>query len=580
MGRTPFPPIGDLPYLLTLHGHGFYWFRLAKGEEVPLWHEERLLREEPPLLVLFDGWSSFFRDRVVPWRIALAEKVRSQLEEEALPRFIAAQRWYAGKGEAIRRAALSEHAGWREAAGDWLLALFDIESGAGDKSTYFLPLSLIWEDEDENRQRGLLPLTVARVRQQARLGILGDAFGDEAFCRALMEAIVSEREFTCTAGVIRCSHTGAFKDWAGEPGAPLAVRQTSTQASNTAVTLGDRLFLKAYRRLQSGINPEVEIGRFLTEVANFPNTVPLVGTVDYAGKDGTTMALAVLQGYVENQGDGWAYTLNYLERHLELRRAAKTSPEAPTETHGGYLALMRVLGQRTAELHKALARVSGDPAFDPEPIDPPDKAAWVKRIRDEAESTLETLAQRLAALPDAARPDVEGLLARRQEVLQHIEKYASMRVDGIKIRHHGDYHLGQVLLRQNDFMIIDFEGQPVQPLEQRRQKHSPLRDVAGMLRSFNYVAHTALFRQVSDRPEDYAALEPFVRDWEAEVTRAFLEAYETHVHDSGIYSDWRQARALLDLFVLEKAFYELRYELNNRPSWLPIPLRGIVDLVG
>ena len=162
----------------------------------------------------------------------------------------------------------------------------------------------------------------------------------------------------------------------------------------------------------------------------------------------------------------------------------------------------------------------------------------------------------------------------------YIEERTPTRLDGIKIRYHGDYHLGQVLLRQNDFVIIDFEGEPARTLDERRQKHSPLRDVAGMLRSFNYAGYTALSRMVAERPEDYAMVELWTREWETETARTFLQAYEENVRGSGLYADWEGARRLLDLFVLEKALYELRYELNNRPAWVHIPLHGILELVG
>src|SRR5437899_1052488 len=177
MGRTAFPPIGDLPYLLTLAGHGFLWFRLAAGEDVPAWHEERLARDELPTLVLFDGWASLFRDRVVPWRIGMAEKVMAQLEREALPPFVAGRRWYAAKGEPVRRVILVDHLEWKQREVSWLVSLARVESGNGEAQTYFLPLTLAWEDQDEERMRALASLTVAKVRQQSRIGVLADAFG-------------------------------------------------------------------------------------------------------------------------------------------------------------------------------------------------------------------------------------------------------------------------------------------------------------------------------------------------------------------------------------------------------------------
>jgi maltose alpha-D-glucosyltransferase/alpha-amylase len=579
MGRTAFPPIGELPYLLTLHGHGFYWFRLAKGEEVPAWHEERLPREEPPLLVLFDGWSSFFRERVVPWRIGMAEKVRRQFEEVALPRFMAAQRWYAAKGEAVRRASLVDHAVWEQDSASWFVALFRAEAESGDSAVYFAPLSLVWEHDSEERQRGLLPVSVARVRQQARVGILGDALADEMFCRAVVEAIGAGRELAGAAGTIRFVPTAAFRTLAGDTTAELAVRPSSVQGSNTAIVIGERMFLKAFRRLHPGESPEVEMGRFLTEVAHFPNFVPVAGAVEYVPHDGAMMTLAVLQAYVENQGDGWTYTMSYLERYLEECRRSTEPPASPADLHGGYLALAQMLGQRTAELHRALSTASGDPAFEPEPVGPGEITTWMQRVRHEADATLDLLQQRIDTLSDDARTQASALLARRDAVHRRIGECAPEGTEILKTRYHGDYHLGQVLLCQNDFIIIDFEGEPGRTLEDRRRKHLPLRDVAGMLRSFSYAACATLSRMTSEWSEDAALIEPLVREWETQVSHVFLQAYEAYVRDSGIYSDWARARELLNLFVIEKSFYELRYELNNRPLWLPIPLKGILDLV-
>jgi maltose alpha-D-glucosyltransferase/alpha-amylase len=577
MGRTTFPPIGELPYLLTLSGHSFYWFKLTKGEEMPAWHEQRLPPEELPLLVLFDGWRSFFRDRVMPWRISLSEKVREQLETEALPRFIAGQRWYAAKAEPVRRVALLDHVEWKVEQASWLLALFTIE-GPATGATYFVPLALAFEDGDEERLPAMQPVSVARVRQQARIGILADAFADEIFCRALVQSMGANAQLPCAQGSIRFWSTAAFAALIGTDIAALQARPSAGQTSNTTVALEQRLFLKGYRRLQTGINPEVEIGRFLTEVARFPNSVPVAGAVEYVAKDGTSTTLALLQGYVENQGDAWTYSVDYLKRFFDqhLTQSAPVLPVA--EAHGGYLALMHTLGQRTAELHRALAMQTGDSAFDPEPVQPGDLVAWTAAVREEAAVALDLLERRRNDLVASARDDADAVLARRARILERIEACAPKSVEAVKIRHHGDYHLGQVLLAQNDFVITDFEGEPARPLAERRRKHSPLRDVAGMLRSFNYATYAALARHSSERPEALATLESMGRDWEAEVRRTFLRGYDESTRGSHLFSAWAEMEGLLQLFTLEKVFYELRYELGNRPDWVRIPLRGILAL--
>jgi maltose alpha-D-glucosyltransferase / alpha-amylase len=574
LGRTAFPPIGELPYLLTLPAHGFYWFRLATDVDVPRWHEEHLAPEDLPVLVLFDGWSSFFRDRVVPWRIRMAEKTGVQLEAEVLPRFIEKQRWYAAKGIAITRARLADHALWQVGKRNWLVPLVEVE-GPPERATYLVPLALAWEDGEDERLRALAPATIAKVRQQANVGVMGDAFADEAFCHAVVEAIGAGSEVATAHGKLRFRSTKAFAELAGTDHARLPASRPLAQSSNTIVMLGERLFLKGYRRLRPGENPELEVGRFLTEVAKFANCVPVAGAVEYLSGDGTTMTLGLLQAFVANQGDGWAYTLDYVERFLEDYRTAPEQP--PADVHGGYLALVHTLGQRTGELHRALATHTGDPAFDPEDIAPGDVAEWKQRTREEARVTFSLLEERFAALAEPVRAAARTLLDRSVEVIAHIESFASPGEGMRKIRYHGDYHLGQVLRANNDFVIIDFEGEPARPLEERRRKSSPLRDVAGMLRSFNYARWAALKRAVQT-DEDLAKLVPLAQAWEDDARKAFLSAYEESARAAGLYGSVAEARRMLGLFELEKALYELRYEVNNRPEWVHIPLAGVLAL--
>jgi maltose alpha-D-glucosyltransferase/alpha-amylase len=572
LGRVAFPPIGEVPYLLTLPAHGFYWFRLAADVEAPAWHEAFVAREEIPMLVLFDGWMSFFRDRVVPWRIGMAQKVRDQLEQEVLPRFIEARRWFANKGEKVKRARLVEHGLWERKDQSWLIGQFDVEVGA-QTVRYFVPLALAWEESDEARLRSLKAATVAKVRQQANVGVLTDAFADAHFCRALVETIGQGHELATLQGKLRFVPTRAFSEIAGPDLSKLELARPRTQSSNTVVTLGERLFLKGYRRVRHGVNPELEMGRFLTEVARFPNCVPVAGALEYVDADGTPSTLVLLQAYVPNEGDGWSYTVDYLERFLEQSR---TQP-APPDAHGGFLALMQTLGTRTAELHRALARPTGDAAFDPEAFTAGDLVDWKRRVLEEATATLAALEQRRDALPAPIRAETYSLLQGRERLIARIEKCVAPASGTIKTRFHGDYHLGQVLLSNHDFLIIDFEGEPGRPLSERRTKQSPLRDVAGMLRSFDYARSTAL-RHAAEGGRDLAVLQPLAAQWEHEVRGAFLAAYEKATRGTDLYADFAEMRDLLELAELEKALYELRYELGNRPDWVPIPLRGILTL--
>jgi maltose alpha-D-glucosyltransferase/alpha-amylase len=576
LGRTPFPPVVDLPYLLTLPGYGFYWFKLARDVPAPVWHDERLPRDDLPVLVLIDGWKSFWIERAGTWRSSAATKLRAQLEQRVLPAYLANQRWFAAKGSPIERVTLADTGDWNTPLGSWLLALFDVQTTA-DTAKYCLPLTVVFEDSDDGRLAKLQPAAIARVRQQAKVGVLADATFDESFCRVLIETIGAGGEYRTQHGKLLFSSTRAYAGLRAEAGADFALGSQIAQGSNTTLRVGEKLFLKIYRKLQSGINPEVEIGRFLTDVAHFPNIVPVGGTVEYRGDDGNACTLALLQAFVTNQGDGWEYTVNYLVRLLEDRRAGVPMPE---NVHGAYIELARVLAQRTAELHVALASETTDPAFTPEPITPADIGKWPEQVQSEASATLDLLA-RPDALPEALRSEASQLVARRSALESRIAAEAAMLTPtGLKTRHHGDYHLGQVLLKRNDFVIVDFEGEPARPLEERRMKHSPLRDVAGMFRSFTYARQAALQRCSITGSEDCARWDPLLAQWEQETREVFLRVYDEIARAAGLYANLEHMRPLLALFEIGKALYELRYELSNRPDWAGIPMRSLIAASG
>jgi maltose alpha-D-glucosyltransferase/alpha-amylase len=423
----------------------------------------------------------------------------------------------------------------------WLLTILEV-----GKATYSLPMALAWE-EDEEHVRQLAQSTIVRVRQQANVGVIGDAMADEGFCRNVVKAIGEGRSLSTSHGSIRFTPTEAFSRIAGEDLAALTVGPLQAQSTNTSVTLSERLFLKCYRRLRPGVNPELEVGRFLTEVAEFRNCVPVAGAVEYLSKNKEPVTLALLQSYVPNQGDGWSYTLEYLQRWLETRRGT------PDASHAAYLLLIQTLATRTAELHRALATPSRDPAFTPEPQTLADVEAWKSRVKAEAEQTLAMLKN-------------SELQERKAQILALVDSCAPPRGRALKARHHGDYHLGQVLLANNDWYIIDFEGEPSRPLAESRRKASPLRDVAGMLRSFSYAKWSATKGNDLD-------------EWERETRRTFLSAYAAATRGSGLFGSFDDAAGLMKLFELEKVLYELRYELGNRPDWVQVPLSGLLAML-
>jgi maltose alpha-D-glucosyltransferase/alpha-amylase len=583
LGRTAFPPIGDLPYLLTISAYGFYWFRLATDAAVPSWHEQIVSVDERPVLVLFDGWTSLFRERVVPWRIGMAEKTRAQFEADTLPRYIETQRWYAAKGTAIERARITDQVLWQEGKVSWLVALVELD-GAEERASYFLPLAMAWEERDDERVKNLTTSAVVKIRQQANVGVMGDAFADELFCRAVVAAMAAGRAIPMSQGKLQFRPTAAFAEIAGADFATLPVERPRGSSSNTVVNMRDRLMLKGYRRLRVGLNPELEMGLYLTEVAHYANCAPLAGVLEYIASDGQTRLLAMLQAYVANQGDGWTYSLEYMRRHLEQYRTTPAGDALPANAHEAYLILIRVLAVRTAELHRALARPTADAAFSPQALTRTDIDAYRQRALEEARGALDLLAANLEAVPAADRERANAVLAQRDQIIARIEACAKAAPKGMKIRIHGDYHLGQVLVTRNDFVIIDFEGEPGHSLEQRRAKHSPLRDVAGMMRSFGYVQQSAL-RSVVHNEAEAVRLAPLARAWELEVRAAFLSAYDAAARDAAargaaLYESLQPGNGILGLFELEKALYELRYEISNRPTWVGIPLQGILDWGG
>jgi maltose alpha-D-glucosyltransferase/alpha-amylase len=581
LGRAAFPPIGELPYLLTLPGYAFYWFRLSREAEAPPWHDERAAREDLPVLVLFEGWRSFFPERVAPWRSALASGLRAQLEGRVVPGFLATQRWAVPAGVALGGAPAARGSGacgatlidWvlPEANHRWLAAIFEVKSGA-QAGQYAVPLAIAFEDTDEPRYRKLLPAALARVRQHAATGVLADAAVDEDFCRAIIDAIGAASEFPMQAGSLRCSATSAFKELRASQGTELPVVSAGAQGANTTVRVGDAFFLKLCRRLRPGVNPGVQIGRYLTEVAHFPRSVPLVGCVEYHRTDGTVCTMALLQAFVTNQGDGWDYTVNYLVRFLEER---VTHAPLPPDAHGLYLALVRTLAIRTAELHAALAAATSDPELAPQPLRAADVNAWRANAHKAATAALEMLAERAAQLPPAAAAEAAAALARRTVLLRSLSKQVSRVPRALKIRCHGDYHLRQVLLKRNDFIITDFEGAPEQSIAELRRRRLPLTDVAGMLRSFAYARRMALQQCSLISADERGGWEPQLDDWERQTREVFVSTYDELARANGLYGSFEEMRPLLRLFELQAACTDLQHELVSRPDWAWVPLRTL-----
>jgi trehalose synthase-fused probable maltokinase len=519
----------------------------------------------------------------------------------ALPDFLRKQRWFAGKAQKIQAVEVVDLIPIRNGTAAASLFLVRVEYAEASAQTYAIPLEQAFITPDLRLRQGDLPSSDLRVpvRDGAYEGTvpLFDAIRDEGFLEALLEAIANGRVFTGMAGELVGTPTVAFDRLRGEGDERLPPSILKAEQSNTSIVYGGRLILKLFRRIARGVNPEIEICSFLTEETSFANFPAVAGTLEYRQPQRQPMSLAVLQAFVPNQGDAWKYTLSALGDYFDrtatykgqkvvlapkplLALSQENVPAPVAELIGTYLDSVRLLGVRTAELHVALASGVQHPAFVPEPF----SAAYQQSVYESmvalARRNLELLRRRSQLLPGDSQKPARAVLDQKQEVMAGFHHLLSQNIDARRTRVHGDYHLGQVLNTGSDFVIIDFEGEPDRSIDERRIKCSPLRDVAGMLRSFHYAAYSALFDRMSNQDgsvEDDRKLDTWAQVWQTYVSAAFLKSYLS-VAAQGYFlpAEPGQLEALLDAYLLDKAIYEMAYELNNRPSWARIPLQGIV----
>jgi maltose alpha-D-glucosyltransferase/alpha-amylase len=579
-GYSPFPTISDKPYFLTLGPHSFYWFILEQQSGTIQIASSQDLPE-----VGGTGWDD-----------TLTGRNRTRLES-VLGEFIKSKRWFAGKARALKSISMVDTVVVNERSAVTLLA---VDYREGDRETYLVPISLIPLAEidlsrEENRSAAIARLSAGEGKM-----ILIDAIFDREFSRNLLDLIGKRKDIDGEEGEIHGVATKAFKRLRGT--GPLDPHVSRAEQSNSSVLYGDRLFLKLYRKVETGINTDFEMSRFLTEKTEFPNVPPLAGSLEYRrGKDAIT--LAILQGFVPSSGDAWSFTLDTLGRYFErllserellaqidqavpeesfVELASTVLPPLAAEILGSYVSSATLLAERTAEMHLALASHPEDPVFAPEAFTSHYQRSIYQHMRSQATKTFQALRKKARELPAAFRPEVDGLLAREQEVMARFHEVLERKISALRIRTHGDYHLGQVLYTGRDFVIIDFEGEPGRPLSERRIKRSALRDVAGMLRSFNYAPHAVLLGRVSGlvREEDAPLLDRAARYWHRWISSIFLARYlEVSRTGAIIPATDAELSVLLRAYLLEKALYEVVYEMNNRPDWLGIPLRGILQLL-
>jgi maltose alpha-D-glucosyltransferase/alpha-amylase len=585
--RSRFPLIKDTSYLITLGGYGYYFFLLKKEEETTIKTEKARID-----IGSADNWKAIFQGKIL-----------ENLEGKILPAYLQSCRWFGAKARTIIETKITENIVIGENVLSSHLLFLEIRYAEGTSDLYLLPMTFV-SGEDALKIAGDYPQAViAQLKSIEGEGIIVDAVYNKTFQKNILTLIARRQRIRGLEGTLT-AHTGQyFKTYnQGKKVLPFEEsRILKAEQSNTSFLYGQEFYLKLYRRLDEGTNPDIEIERFLTEKKSFPHIPPFVGEIEYKKNGREPMSLGILEKFIPNHGDAWPFTLDEIERYFErvlARRGEideipptidalsqwKTVEETPSlvrELIGQfYLEMAGRLGKRTAELHLALASDLSDQNFAPEPFTVYYQRSLYQSLRSLTSRNLQLLRKNIRKLPDNIRDKAEEIVNREKEILDTFEAVIKNRIRGNKIRIHGDYHLGQVLFTGNDFIIIDFEGEPARPLSERKIKRSALRDVAGMIRSFHYAAYTGLFKQESLKKEYASALDPWADIWYQYVVRAFLRSYFNELADSSfIPQEPELIGIMLNAFVLDKAVYEIGYELNNRPDWVIIPIKGILGLL-
>ncbi|MFV3339960.1 maltose alpha-D-glucosyltransferase [Pseudomonas sp. NY15349] len=569
LGGSAFPPIGQLPFLLTLPPYAFYWFLLASHDRMPSWHIQAT-EGLPELTTLV------LRKRMEE---LLEAPASDTLQSAILPQYLPKRRWFAGKEGPIDAVRLCYGVRFGTATTPVLLGEIEVLSD-GVANRYQLPFGLLPEEQINTA----LPqqLALARVRRTHQVGLITDAFVLEPFVRAVLRACEEGMHLPCGngEGELCFESTQQLADLALNDES--SVRYLSAEQSNSSVVVGDHVVLKLIRRVSPGVHPELEMSAYLT-TAGFANISPLLAWVSRVDEQGAPHLLMIAQGYLSNQGDAWAWTQNTLERAIrDQMEPSSLDAEAHTDALAELTGFAALLGQRLGEMHLLLAAPTNDEAFQPRPSDADDSERWSAQISAELAHALDLLAQHRDCLDSDSQALVDDLQQQRDGLAQHIANLTHQAQGGLLMRVHGDLHLGQVLVVQGDAYLIDFEGEPARPLQERRAKHSPYKDVSGVLRSFDYAAAMILRNASAVDLSGPArqARQRVARQYLHQSRHAFVEAYG--LATAAMPHAWQQAegeRAALELFCVEKAAYEITYEAENRPSWLAVPLHGLHGLI-
>jgi len=603
LGRTPFPQITDQPYLLTLGPHGFIWFSLADGGADPAGRRSAGISaiDAPEVdLPVLQGKAPLAR-RFLPGQWDEIEAI--------LPEYLLRSRLVDRRAQ-ISSVVIVHAAPIRVGQTDVWFLLIRVEVRDSMTETLSLGLTLLPE---QNTDELLVPWQVAALARvvDPQPGLLCDALAVRTCCRDLLRGTLSGRsrrvedgdlEATPLAG--QATETDGPVDTAG-----LSVSLRRSERNNRAIVYGESYVFKVFRRIEEGVNPDLEIGRYLTEQTDYHGAATVVGSIDYRRRDGEPFTLGVLHRYIANQGTAWRYMLDqlsqYFERVAALSRELPSGPPRPVslqdpaadnevpgtwrELISGYLDTARLLGLRTAELHQVLAANRPDPAFAPEPFGKLYQRSLYQSMRNLTGRLCNRLGRQRPGLPESARQLADQIIGQRDAVLQRFQGILDPSLNGQRIRCHGDYHLAQLLYTGKDFVIIDFEGDNTRTIGERRVKQSPLRDVASMVRSFDSAVQSALFGMTDDRgrspgmirPEDQPSLEPWAHAWYDHVARQFVQTYIQTVQHTGLLPRTEAASyTLLELLLLDKAFAQIDAALSERQDWVRIPLRGAVRLLG
>jgi maltose alpha-D-glucosyltransferase/alpha-amylase len=502
-------------------------------------------------------------------------RTRSVFEREVLPGHLARTRWYPERSakaihptvtSAIPFCDIGDNKPW--------LAFFEATQ-RGDTTRYVLPMRIEWVRFDRERYN---PHAFAAVRQGAREGTLLDVATDQIFIALLLRNLRNSLTVEENGSRLEFRPTTKFSDRPIKT--PEHIRAVETEQSNSTALVDNDYVVKVYRKLESGINPEIEIGRFLTEVAGFANTPALLGSVELTEGDKTS-AIAIVHAFLQNQGDAWTVTSAYLDRFVDEQRLLGASERpAESEEQVPYLRYMSQIGRRVAEMHLALASSDEFADFAPEPTRPADVQRWIEDVVVRAERVFDALRQRRDTVREADRQIVDQVVAQQAGLRHRLSALLPHDIDGLNIRHHGDFHLGQILIVKDDIFIIDFEGEPRRALKERRRKAPAARDVAGLIRSIDYSATAALERALKVAPDEQGKLGAALAEWRDRSAAAFLAAYREVMANQCLWpADPQATEQMLNFFLLEKAFYEIEYELAHRPEWLRVPLTGILRIL-